>query len=71
MKEIIKESKFQLIREKTNLDSCWKITYEDDKEIELSEIIENKKGLIMKNEKRIMKKMWIIIQEKSKQKFIK
>ena len=70
MKEIIKESKFQLIREKTNLDSCWKITYEDDKEIELSEIIENKKGLIMKNEKRIMKIIRIIIQEKSKQKFI-
>ena len=61
MKEIIKESTFQLIREKTNLDYCWKITYEDDKEIELSEIIENKKGLIMKNEKRIMKIMWIII----------
>ena len=70
MKEIIKESTFQLIREKTNLDYCWKITYEDDKEIELSEIIENKNRLIMKNEKRIMKKMWIIIQEKSKQKFI-
>ena len=70
MKEIIKESTFQLIREKTNLDYCWKITYGDDKEIELSEIIENKNRLIMKNEKRIMKIMWIIIQQKSKQKLI-
>ena len=55
MKEIIKESTFQLIREKTNLDYCWKITYEDDKEIELSEIIEKKNRLIMKKEKRTMK----------------
>ena len=55
MKEIIKESTFQLIREKTNLDYCWKITYEEDKEIELSEIIENKNRLIMKKEKTTMK----------------
>ena len=51
LKEIIKESTFELIRDKINLNYYWKITYENDKEIELSEIIENKNRLMMKNEK--------------------
>ena len=51
LKEIIRESTFELIRDKTNLDYHWKITYENNKQIELSVIIENKNRLMMKNEK--------------------